>query len=67
MTHELEIWKECKDMGNKLKNIQREIKRLVLGITDRYRKRSTYEREKTKVKDAIKMIKKKIKIARICS
>ena len=57
MTYGCETWKLTKQAENLLRIAQRAMERAMLGITLRDRKRSTWIREKTKVKDIIQVVK----------
>ena len=57
MTYGSETWKLTKSLENKLVSAQRAMERSVLGITLRDKRRSTWVREQTKVKDIIEVIK----------
>ena len=52
-----ETWKLTKQAKNSLRIAQRAMERAMLGISVRDRKRSTWIREKTKVKDIIQVVK----------
>ena len=57
MTYGCETWKLTKSSENKLRIAQRAMERAMLGVTLRDRKRSTWIRGKTRVKDIIQIIK----------
>ena len=57
MTYGCETWKLTKQAENSLRVAQRAMERAMLGITLRDRKRSTWIREKTKVKDIVQVVK----------
>jgi hypothetical protein len=57
MTYGCETWKLTKHTENLLRIAQRAMERAMLGITLRDRKRSTWIRAKTRVKDIIQVIK----------
>jgi len=57
MTYGCETWKLTKQVENLLRVAQRAMERAILGITLRDRKRSTWIREKTKVKDIVQVVK----------
>ena len=57
MTYGCETWKLTKALENKLRVAQRSMERAMLGITLRERKRTTWIREQTKVRDIIEIIK----------
>ena len=52
-----ETWKLTKQAENLLRVAQRAMERAMLGITLRDRKRSTWIREKTKVRDIVQVVK----------
>jgi len=57
MTYGCETWKLNKSTENKLRRAQRAMERLMIGVSLRDKKRCTWIREQTKVKDIIEMIK----------
>ena len=57
MTYGCETWKLTKALVNKLRVAQRAMERAMLGITLRDKKRTTWIREQTKVRDIIEIIK----------
>jgi len=57
MTYGCETWKLTKQAENLLRVAQKAMERAMLGITLRDRKRSTWIREKTIVKDIIQVVK----------
>ena len=57
MIYGSETWKPTKTMKNKLRRAQKGTERSVLGISLRDRKRASWVREKTKVKDILVEIK----------
>ena len=59
MTYGSETWTTTKQLERKLVSTQRGMERLMMGISLRDRKRSTWIREQTKVEDILKCIKKK--------
>ena len=59
MTYGSETWKLPKTMENKLRSAQRGMERSMLEISLRDRKRASWVREKTKVKDLLVAIKEK--------
>ena len=64
MTYGCETWKLTKQAENLLRVAQKAMERAMLGITLRDRKRSTWIREKTKVKDIIQVLKQqKLRLA----
>ena len=57
MIYGSETWKLTKTMTNKLRSAQRAMERSMLGVTLRDKKRATWIREQTKVKDILEAIK----------
>lgn len=58
MTYESGTWTTTKLLERKLMSAQREMKRLMLGISLRDRMRATWIREQLKVEDILWIIKK---------
>jgi len=60
MTYGYETWKLTKQAENSLRVAQRAMGRVMLGMKLRDRERSTWIREKTKVKDIVQVVKQLI-------
>ena len=67
MTYGCETWKLTKQIENLLRIAQTAMGRAVLGITLRDRKRSTWIREKTRVKDYTGDQTTEMEVGRTCS
>ena len=68
MFYRSETWKHTKPMDNKLRSAQRGMERSMLGKSLRDKKRSSWIKENTRVKDILVAIKeKKVEMGRPCS